>query len=95
MPPADKTPAKLAEFAGNYYSDEIDATYRIALKDDKLVLTRKKAPAVTLQPSFRDAFSTLSILGTVRFTRDGEGRVNGFRISAGRIRGFNFVKRSE
>ncbi len=92
MPPANSTPPHLADFAGNFYSEEIDATYKITLKDDKLVLLRKKANAVTLQPVFRDAFSTLSILGTVRFTRDAQNRVNGFTLSAGRIRGFKFVK---
>ena len=95
MPPADTTLAQLAQFVGNYYSDEIDSTYKIALKDDKLVLTRKKADPTTLQPLFRDAFSTFSILGTVRFTRDAQQRVNGLTLHAGRIRSFKFVKRAE
>ncbi len=94
MPPADPA-TKLAEFVGRYYSDEIDSTYTIAVKDDKLVMTRKKAAAVMMQPVFRDAFSTLSILGTIRFTRDAQNRVNGFTVSAGRIRGFKFVKRAD
>lgn len=93
VPPADTT--QLAQFVGNYYSDEIDSTYKIALKDDKLVLMRKKADPATLQPVFRDAFSTFSILGTVRFTRDAQNRVNGFTLHAGRIRSFKFVKRAE
>ena len=36
VPPADAT--QLTQFIGNYYSDEIDSTYKITLKDDKLVL---------------------------------------------------------
>jgi CubicO group peptidase (beta-lactamase class C family) len=95
MPPANSTPAQLAEYAGSFYSGEIDAIYKVALKDDKLELTRKKAAAVILQPIFRDAFSTLSILGTIRFTRDAQNRVNGFILSSGRIRSFKFVKRVE
>src|SRR5262245_51056136 len=41
MPPADTS--KLSEYEGAYYSEEIDSTYRVTLKDGKLVVTRKKA----------------------------------------------------
>ncbi|MBL8187271.1 MAG: beta-lactamase family protein [Acidobacteria bacterium] len=90
VPSADTS--KLSEYEGTYYSDEIDSTYRVAVKDDKLVVTRKKFGPTPLTPAFRDAFSSLSILGTFRFTRDTQNRVNGFRLSAGRIRNFRFVK---
>lgn len=92
MAPADADPARLPDFAGNYYSEEIDSTYTVAVKEGKLVLRRKKAAEVAMTPAFRDAFSTLSILGTIRFTRDAQNRVDGFRLSAGRIRNFKFVK---
>ncbi len=88
--PADTS--KLSEYEGAYYSEEIDSTYRITVNDGKLVVTRKKAGPIPLTPAFRDAFSSLSILGTFRFTRDAQHRVNGFRLSAGRIRNFRFVK---
>lgn len=92
MPPADTS--KLSEYEGAYYSEEIDSTYRVALKDNKLVVTRKKAAPTPLTPAFRDAFASIGILGTFRFTRDAQNRVNGFRLSAGRIRNFRFVKQS-
>lgn len=93
MPPAKSSPSDLAEYAGDYYSDEIDSTYKITIKDGNLTLSRKKSIVLTPQPVFRDAFSTMSILGTVRFTRDAQNRVDGFKLSAGRIRSFKFVKR--
>ncbi len=92
LPPVDRD-APLDEYQGDYYSGEIDAVYRVTLKDGKLALTRKKNGPVTLQPAFRDGFSTLSILGNIRFTRDARNRVSGFTLSAGRIRGFRFVKK--
>jgi CubicO group peptidase (beta-lactamase class C family) len=92
MPPAKTSAADLAEFAGDYYSDEIDSIYKISIKEGKLTLSRKKSIVLTPQPVFRDAFSTMSILGTIRFTRDAQNRVDGFKLSAGRIRGFKFVK---
>ncbi|HSB11803.1 MAG TPA: serine hydrolase domain-containing protein [Blastocatellia bacterium] len=88
------SPAQLAEYTGNYFSDEIDSTYRVAVQEGKLVLLRKKYSPVDLQPAFTDAFTTLSILGTIRFSRDEKGRVTGFTLSAGRVRNFRFVKQS-
>jgi CubicO group peptidase (beta-lactamase class C family) len=90
MPPADIS--KLSEYEGAYYSEEIDSMYRVALKDGNLVVTRKKAGPTQLTPRFRDAFGSPGILGVFRFTRDAQNRVNGFRLSAGRIRNFLFVK---
>ncbi|HZS04447.1 MAG TPA: serine hydrolase domain-containing protein [Blastocatellia bacterium] len=95
MPAASPTTAQLAEYEGNYYSDELDATYRVALKDDRLVVMRRKYNPTPLAPVFRDGFTTLSILGHVRFTRDEGQRVNGFIISAGRIRGLRFVRQAQ
>lgn len=92
LPPFDSS-VSLDEYQGDYYSGEIDSTYRITLKDGKLELTRKKYNPLTLQPAFRDGFATLSILGTIRFTRDAGNKVTGFTLSSGRIRGLKFVKR--
>jgi len=92
MPPADTS--KLSEYEGAYYSEEIDSTYRVTLKDGALTVTRKKAAPTLLTPRFRDAFGSLGILGLFRFTRDAQNHVNGFRLSAGRIRNFHFVKQS-
>lgn len=90
MAPADTS--RLAEFEGAYYSDEIDSTYRVALREGSLVILRKKFAPMSLNPAFRDAFSAMGLLGTVRFTRDAQNKVNGFRVSGGRVRNFVFVK---
>jgi CubicO group peptidase (beta-lactamase class C family) len=85
------TAAKLPEYVGDYYSDEIDTTYRIEVKDDQLVLKRKKYGPILLSPIFKDAFNNLAV-GTIRFTRDGQKRLNGFLFSGGRVKNFRFVK---
>jgi hypothetical protein len=92
--PAAPTPEQLNEYAGAYYSDEIDSTYRVAVQDGKLTLLRKKYPPLILQPTFTDAFSTNSLLGIIRFTRD-QQRVNGFIADGGRVKNFRFVKQSQ
>lgn len=90
MPPADTS--KLSEYEGDYYSEEIDSTYRVMIKEGRLVVARKKAATALLTPRFRDAFSSPGILGVFRFTRDAQNRIDGIRLSAGRIRNFRFVK---
>ena len=90
--PASYTPQQLGEFAGSYYNSEIDATYTLALRDDKLVLQRKNVDDVTpLVVQFADAFSAVGT-GSIRFTRDAKQQVTGFSLSTGRVRKLRFDK---
>lgn len=89
------TAEQLAEYAGAYYSDEIDSTYRVAVKDGKPVLLRKKFPQLPMQPIFTDAFNSGSLLGMIWFTRDQQQRVTGFIASGGRVRNFRFVRQPQ
>ena len=75
----------------SYHSDEIDATYTITLKGDKIVLARKnvdgEAPLVT---QFADAFSAAGI-GSIRFSRGARHKVTGFQLSTGRVRNLRSI----
>lgn len=89
---ATYTTRQLEEFSGTFYSEEIDATYAISLKDDKLVLRRKNVDGETpLVGQFADAFSAAGT-GGIRFTRDPQNRVNGFLLTTGRVRNLRFVR---
>ena len=89
---ATYTTRQLEEFSGTFYSEEIDATYAISLKDDKLVLRRKNVDVETpLVGQFADAFSAAGT-GGIRFTRDPQNRVNGFLLTTGRVRNLRFVR---
>jgi hypothetical protein len=71
---------------------EIEATYSISLKDDKLVLRRKNVNGETpLVGQFADALSAAGT-GGIRFTRDNQNRVNGFLLTTGRVRNLRFVR---
>ena len=78
----------LREFAGSYHSDELDTGYRLAVEDSRLVILHRKLEPTTLEPMFRDAFRA----GNRRLlvTRDSRGRVDGFRLSDGRVWGIRF-----
>ena len=65
----------------------------IYLKDDRLVIRRKKFEDTALTPTFSDAFSN-SDLGGLRFIRDSAKRVSGFELNAGRVRHLQFSKES-
>lgn len=82
---------ELAEYVGAYGSEEIDPIYRITIQDGKLMLLRLKHKPVQLTSNVQDVFS--SSAGTVRFTRDSKRKVNGFRLSSGRILNFRFARR--
>ena len=84
------TPAQAAEYTGVYHSEEIEPAYHIDAADGKILLRRLKVAAITLEPLTRDVFRGFA--GTLRFSRDATGRVTGFALSNGRIRGLRFTK---
>jgi hypothetical protein len=90
---AKPTPAQLTEYAGDYYSEELDTRYTVILKDDKLVIRRKKFEDAALNSTFTDAFSNPDF-GGLRFIRDSAKRVSGFEFNAGRVRNLQFSKES-
>lgn len=82
--------AALAEYAGEYRSDEIEPVYRMAVREGSLFLERLKSSPLKLEPEIKDLFT--SALGTIRFVRDSRGRVAGFVLNRGRILNFRFRK---
>ncbi len=86
--------AMAAWYAGVYFSEELNATYRVAADGTRLSVQPGLAPAVSLIPlEGRDEFGTPR-QATLRFTRDRTGRVSGFTLSAGRVRDIRFARRS-
>ena len=87
-PPAD--PARLTEYAGTYASDEAAAEWVVAVRRDTLVLQRRRGPAITLRPLFRDAFSADAVL---RFERDAAGRVVALTATSRGVQALRFARR--
>jgi CubicO group peptidase (beta-lactamase class C family) len=85
--------AALAEYTGVFYSDELDTRYTVIVKDDKLVVRRRRFEDSTLTPKSSDEFTNANGAG-IKFTRDSQKRVSGFEINAGRIRHLRFSKES-
>jgi CubicO group peptidase (beta-lactamase class C family) len=85
-------PAELEAYSGTYYSEEIDTTYTVGVEAGKLMARFRPAQRLALAPVYADAFDSDG--DVIRFTRDGSGRVDGFRVYAGRVRHLRFVRKS-
>jgi CubicO group peptidase (beta-lactamase class C family) len=81
-------PVRLADFAGRYYSEELDATYIIAVADSGLVVTRRLTGGQPLRHVDVDRFAAGG--QTFTFARDAAGRIDGFTVEAGRVRNISF-----
>lgn len=90
--PASYTPQQLAEFAGEYYSPELDTTYTITPQDDKLLFRTGNWGDFLLSPRFADSFANPEEMGSLIFTRGNKKRVSGFVIRSGKVRNLRFSK---
>ena len=88
--PVSLKPEDLAAYAGTYTSAELDTVWVLGVDNGHLVLRPKRGPAGPLEPSFTDAFNGYA--GLFRFQRNGEKKVTGFLLGAGRARDLKFTK---
>ncbi len=89
------TPSQLAEYTGDYRSDEVQATYKIVLENGKLFLRHenefKDYPKNPLQPTTSDTFFVQG--RNLQFMRDPRKQVTAFTLNAGRVKNIKFVKK--
>jgi CubicO group peptidase (beta-lactamase class C family) len=90
-----RAPADLAEYAGDYDSEELGTSYRVAVKDGALQMQHRRRGVTTLKWFWRDEFRGLdAYLSSVEFQRDGVGRVNSLIVNgSARSRDIRFAKR--
>ena len=83
---------QLKEYVGDYSSEELQVTFRLALKKGKLFFVHRNAPKPSLQPTLKDWFSVRGF--RIRFIRDEEKRITSFILDAGRVKNLRFRKQS-
>lgn len=92
-PPLDS----LAEYAGVYYSDELDAHYKLTLDGKDLVLRISEERAPTLTAAYEDVFTTAGGQISLVFSRDNQRRITGFVFNSGvdgrDVKGVSFKRR--
>lgn len=84
-------PEQLAEYAGEYTSDEAEVSFRVVVEDGRLVLRGRPARSFPLTPVYADAFQDEDGL-LVRFQRDGAGQVAGFSVYMPRMWDLRFTR---
>jgi CubicO group peptidase (beta-lactamase class C family) len=88
--PARLPTTRLADYAGRYYSSELDAEYNITADSGRLAL-RFAGRVQPLTPTLRDAFVTDE--GLVVLAVRERGKVTGLRVGAGRVTNLHFARR--
>ena len=87
-------PEKLAEFQGDYFSEELGTTYSIMKEDSVLIARHRRHDDFSLTPQSEDVFTgNVWYFGRIQFERDGDNRITGFRASSGRVRNLKFDKK--
>lgn len=87
--PADTAAAVLAAFAGEYFSEELNATYVATFANGTLAFRIGTSNSMPARPLFRDAFLVGGDL--YQFTRSGN-RITGYSVSNGRVRRVTFTR---
>lgn len=87
---APAPPVRPADYAGRYFSHELQAAYHVVADRGGLTVIRPDGAELQLTPRGDDAFR-LGGGATVRFLRDG-GHVSGFVLDAGRVRNLRFQR---
>lgn len=85
---------QLDEFIGDYYNDELDTTYSIAIENDQLIAKHRRHSDIPLV-CFGDYFSGEQwFFSDIRFERDEDNQVVGFILAGGRVRHLRFEKQT-
>jgi CubicO group peptidase (beta-lactamase class C family) len=86
------TPEQLNQYAGDYYSEELDVTYTFTASAEGIaVRIGGRGDATKLEPSINDVFTSQG--GEYVFRRGSNSRVEGFSLNAGRVTGIKFVRK--
>jgi hypothetical protein len=93
---------QLKAYAGEYFSEELAAIYKVEVKDGKLRMKVQVGPGNfvklaiddkdTLRATAPDEFELAETGVTVHFKRQAEKGVTGFTLDAGRTKGVTFEK---
>lgn len=84
----------LSKYAGEYVSDELQTTYKFAVKGGKLTLTRNWQEPTVLEFSIHDEFRAAHDIAIV-FRRDASGQIAGCDVFAGRVRNIALARKAQ
>lgn len=93
--PVTWRPTDLAEFAGNYWSEELETRYTVIVRHGMLIAQHLRLGEIPLTPVSPDHFiSDAWFTPKVRFERDAQHRVRAMVLGGNRITGVTFDRTS-
>ncbi len=90
--PVSYTAPELAAFAGTFYSGELDDKGHLVVDGGTLKFRDIRSADFPIVARFADFFMDDSGSVSVSFGRDEQGRVTGFALNTGRVRGLGFTR---
>ena len=91
---ATLSPRELAQYAGTYWSEELEAQYTIAVHDRGLVALNAHHGEIKLVQYTQDRFvSNAFFFHEVHFIRGEPGKVTGLTVGGGRVTEVDFVRK--
>jgi len=88
--PPNYAVSDLKQFVGEYFSPELNTTYKAVLIDDKLTFTHARLSDFVITAAKSDLFTSDGY--SYVFERDATNAITGFRVSAGRVQNLLFKK---
>jgi hypothetical protein len=82
--------AKLAEYAGEYRSDEAEVTHAWRVEKGQLVVYAGYRRLGVLEPTYKDGFTRGG--SVIDVMRDAKGRITGYVVESGRVRHLRFSR---
>jgi CubicO group peptidase (beta-lactamase class C family) len=94
LAPFDPANVDLQQYAGAYYSPELETMYTLVVEGDSLVARHIRHEPATFTPDAPDRFTGSQFyLRQIMFERSEQGEITGLRVSNGRVRHLLFEKR--
>ncbi len=87
------SPELLSEFEGDYYTEELDTTYTIGVREDRLVAQHRRHDDISLTYADGHFVGDAWFFPEVYFSRDDTGQITGFRLTGNRVKNLRFKKR--
>jgi hypothetical protein len=86
------TPARLAEYVGDYWSEELRVSGRIEIKDGKLASRQRSGSWMHLRPIAMDVFDAEGSGFALEFTRNSLSEIMGMEVSGDRVRKIRYTR---
>jgi hypothetical protein len=84
----------LTDVLGDYWSEELQTSYRIMVDGDRLIARHSRHTDTALYGTTPDHLvGDAWWFGSVAVTRDASGKVDGLRVTGNRVRNVRFVRR--